>query len=172
MCVSYIVVCICAQTHAAYTHVCVFISMRPLRTSLCVRLSADETHSPSYCTPLKSKGNFESRNLTVAHHYQAHIVAERSKEVPLAQITTVHLLKPIKYSQTWKRICRVNRTGQHLTAVNVKYEAIHERVPTARCKKNNISKNQSMKYDKLTITTLNLKKKNLKKKPHYKKSLT
>lgn len=169
MCVSYIVVCVRAQTHAAYTHVCVFISMRPLLcASLCVRLSADETHSPSYCTPLKSKGNFESRNLTVAHHYQAHIVAERSKEVPLAQITTVHLLKPIKYSQTWKRICRANRTGQHLTAVNVKYEAIHESVQKAGCKKNNISKNQSMKYDKLTITTLNLKK----KKKHYKKSLT
>lgn len=80
-------------------------------------------HSLSHCTPLKSKGNFESRNSTVAYHHQAHIMAE-TKKIPLAQITTVHLLQPIKCIGTWRRVCDATGAGQYLEAVNGKYEAV------------------------------------------------
>lgn len=51
-------------------------------------------------------------------------MGKTSKKIPLAHITTVHLLQPIKYSGTWKRVCETAEAGQFLQALNGKYQTI------------------------------------------------
>lgn len=51
-------------------------------------------------------------------------MAETSKEIPLARITTVHLSQPITHSGTWKRVSEATEgAGQCLEAGDDKYES-------------------------------------------------
>ncbi len=59
--------------------------------------------------------------MSVAYHYSVHIVAETSKEIPLAWITTVHLLEPIKYGGRWETVIEEAKGADEcLKAVNGK----------------------------------------------------
>lgn len=96
----------CAETKRSYVFIQFFVdTMSLMNDCLSVFPSIyppDPTHTQNRPTipPLKSKGNFESINLTVAYHYRAHVVAGTSKEIPLARITRVHLL--LRNKIQWK----------------------------------------------------------------------